>query len=90
LAIAKDIANKLEQIGAASFERKLTELIDPYPIIQSVCILDKSGTQISETILNPQEAQLQKTIIFRPPCKGTDHSLKEYYYVLMEAQIEPF
>jgi EAL domain-containing protein (putative c-di-GMP-specific phosphodiesterase class I) len=90
LAIAKDIANKLEQIGAASFERKLTELIDPYPIIQSVCILDKSGTQISETILNPQEAQLQKTIIFRPPCKGTDHSLKEYYYVLMEAQIDPF
>jgi hypothetical protein len=90
LASLKDIAAQMEGVGAKNFECKLTELIGRYPSIKSACVLDESGIQISETILTPQEAQQQKTIIFRPPSKGTDHSLKEYYYVLMEAQIDPF
>lgn len=90
LAITKYIAAQIEGIGAESFEGKLTELIGFYAIVQSACVLDESGIQISETVLNPQEVQQQKPIIFRPPSKDTDHSLKEYYYVLMEAQIDPF
>ncbi len=90
LTNTKDITAQLEGIAAESFERKLAELIGSYPIVQAACVLNDSGIQISETLLNPQEAQQQKTVIFKPPSKGTDHSLKEYYYVLMEAQIDPF
>jgi hypothetical protein len=32
----------------------------------------------------------QKTVIFAPPPIGTDHSLKEYFYLLMAGEADPF
>lgn len=90
LEILQTIAAQLQTVGAAAFDRTLSKLVSNYPIIESACVLSLEGIQVGETIRNQQQDELQKTIIFKPPALGTDHSHKEYYYLLMEAQIDPF
>jgi EAL domain-containing protein (putative c-di-GMP-specific phosphodiesterase class I) len=88
--ITQTIAAHLQDCAAHHFEHKLRELLDQYAEIESAAVLDASGIQISETVRNQQHEHVQKTIIFRLPVKGTDHSLKEYYYLLMETPTDVF
>lgn len=90
LSMIEAIASQLQAVKPATFDFVLAELIHQYPAIVSVCVLDLDGVQISETVRNPRQDEIQKTVIFKPPAKGTNHSLKEYYYLLSEAQIDPF
>lgn len=59
-------------------------------MVESFCVLDMAGVQLTETICNRQSDEIQKTIIFKPPAKGTNHSFKEYYYLLTETEKELF
>lgn len=88
--LTEDIVKRLEGHAPESFERELTEHLRRHPVIASACLLSESGTQISETVMNPRPAKLRKTVIFRPPAKGADHSFKEYYYVLTETAVNRF
>lgn len=87
---ARVIAARLEGLGVPEAEEALARLIRPYPQILSACLLDDQGIQVTETVLNLWRVQRQKTVIFRPPPRGADHSLREYYYLVMEAGIDPF
>ncbi len=88
--LAQEIGGQLKKFAADDFPRFLADIVKHYPLIESACVLNEAGVQITDTILNETKSQKQKSIIFRPPVKGTDHSLKEYYYVLRGAQIDPF
>lgn len=90
LEILQAIAAQLQTVQAEMFDRTLSELLSHYSIVESACVLNSEGTQVTETIRNLRQDEKQKTIIFKPPAQGTNHSLKEYYYLLMEAQIDPF
>ena len=60
------------------------------PQIESACVLDENGRQIIDTIVRMPRVQKAKTVIFRPPPSGTDHSMKEYFYALQEGGIDPY
>ncbi len=89
-AIAKEVTAQLASVGAESFEHRLSQLSRNYPMVESFCVLDTSGIQVTETVCNPRSDEVQKTIIFKPPAKGTNHSFKEYYYLLTETEKEEF
>lgn len=80
----KEILQQLENQPTAEFDRRLLESVERYVNLESACVLSETGVQISETIFSADRLEKRKTIIFRPPPKGTDHSLKEYYYVPRE------
>lgn len=82
--ITTEILTNLKNATTADFETKLLENVDKYETLESACVLDDAGVQISDTIFNSDRLEKRKTIIFRPPPRGTDHSLKEYYYVPRE------
>lgn len=82
--LVQQIAAQVALADATSLEQQLQTCITMYPNVASVCVLDATGRQISDTILNPQPVRIQKTIIFQPPAKGTDHSLKEYFYLVAQ------
>ena len=75
-----------EQLSAheQSLEATLRECLEKYPKIESGCVLNESGVQTTETVYQPPRELEQKVVIFHAPPRGTDHSLKEYFYLLDE------
>lgn len=45
--------------------------------------------QISDTLVNDVGFEKPKTVIFAPP-RGSDHSFREYFYLLLEGALDPF
>ncbi|MBW3636582.1 MAG: hypothetical protein KY445_08980, partial [Armatimonadetes bacterium] len=72
------------------FEARLRPLLAGCSSVVSVCLLDLDGVQISDTIVNNVPFLPQKTVIFAPPPRGTDHSFREYFYLLLEGSLDPF
>lgn len=88
-ALIRSIAEGLRDVEDG-FEAALGRLIGPHASIHSATVLDADGVQISDTVLNPVPMLRQKTVIFAPPPIGTNHSLKEYFYLLMAGEADPF
>jgi EAL domain-containing protein (putative c-di-GMP-specific phosphodiesterase class I) len=72
-ALVQHIAAQLANASVDTFEQQLRAAIRMDPDIESVCVLDAGGRQITETVHNAQPFETHKTIIFEPPVKGTDH-----------------
>src|SRR4028119_1957378 len=82
--MVQQVAAQLAHTDPCALDQVVRTCISSHPDIASVCVLDAAGRQISDTIINPQPISVQKTIIFGPPARGTDHSLKEYFYLLAQ------
>lgn len=82
--IACAFGDALEGHSVAEFDAILKDTIAQQPKVESVHILDRDGIQVSTCISNLLHVQKQKTAIFHLPAKGTDHSLKEYFYMLVD------
>ncbi|MBC8060660.1 MAG: EAL domain-containing protein [Clostridiaceae bacterium] len=76
------VISELSIIEEFAFDQKLTQLINKYDILECAYVLNKSGVQVSDTIPHLNKVPSKKSIIFKPAIKGTDHSLKKYYYLL--------
>jgi len=77
-----DVINKLSIIEESDFNNKINEFFTKYDAFECVYILDESGIQVSDTATHFRNMLSQKSLIFKPAKKGTDHSLKKYYYFL--------
>ncbi|TWH46301.1 EAL domain-containing protein [Sporomusa sp. KB1] len=77
--ILEGLIEKLACICPEHFEMKLNEIAKDQTSVQCYYILDITGIQITETV----KAYLDNTEnchgMFRPDCKGSDQSLKDYY-----------
>jgi hypothetical protein len=84
-AMTREIQEALTQLETRHFDLRLSELIHYFPQIDLAYILDENGLQICEPVLGTPEKSRRNPDVFRPPQKGSDHSLKDYYYVLVES-----
>src|SRR4029079_15016362 len=75
---------------ASEFDSLLSGGIEQYPAVECIYVLDQNGVQITDTICNPRMFSPDCRILFHPADKGTDHSLKEYYYVLMDVELQKY
>ncbi|HBV98292.1 MAG: hypothetical protein JL50_19650 [Peptococcaceae bacterium BICA1-7] len=76
------IINELTNIRPADFDKKLRQVITKYGYLECIYILDQSGIQVSNTICNQTILSACARPAFRPAPCGTDHSLKDYFYLL--------
>ena len=88
--IQNGILCDLTNAKAAEFDEILLHLIDDFPKVECVYVLDDAGIQVTETICNAAVTQRPGAAMFRPARKGTDHSLKEYYYVLIDVELQKY
>ncbi|MEO8069833.1 MAG: EAL domain-containing protein [Acidobacteriota bacterium] len=72
------------------FGEALNKTIANYPSVECIYVLDSGGAQITETICNPNVLHPRSGRVFRPAPKGTDHSLKEYYYILVNVELQKY
>jgi EAL domain-containing protein (putative c-di-GMP-specific phosphodiesterase class I) len=80
----------LTHAQATDFDGILTQLMGDFPKVECVYILDDDGVQVTETICNPAVTQRPGAALFRPARKGADHSLKEYFYVLLDVELQKY
>ena len=83
-------AGRLAREPEGGLEAALSALVREDALVVSACVLDLSGIQVTGTVWNAAEALKQKRVIFRPPSRGADHSMKEYYYLLLETPVDTF
>ena len=53
-------------------------------------MLDDAGLQVTETVCNTSFARRSGGAMFRPAPEGSDHSLKEYFYVLVDVELPKY
>ena len=80
----------LTNAQVSEFDGIIAQLIGDLPKVECVYVLDDDGTQVTETICSPAVTQRPGAALFRPARRGTDHSLKEYYYVLMDVELQKY
>lgn len=80
--VLNSVIHEISLLEENKFNKKLNEIINKYDTFECVYILDEAGVQISDTATHLKNMLSQKALIFKPAKKGTDHSLKKYYYFL--------
>jgi len=89
--ILNSILAELSRVSIEQFDASLAELIALYPAIQCAYVLDESGRQITDTICNTRFHQsAAQSRIYHPVPRGADHSLKEYFYLLLDVDLNKF
>jgi len=88
--ILNEILCELSKCTADVFDDVLHTTVPQYDNVECVYVMDESGTQISSTICNHRLPRRKNGVMFRPAPKGADHSLKEYYYVLLDVELNKF
>ncbi len=72
------------------FDVILGRLVGEYPKLDCLYVLDDGGVQVTETICGAGLVERPGGAMFRPAPLGTDHSLKEYFYVLMDVELQKY
>ncbi len=87
--IINNIICDLSKISVELYDTKLKEVIKRHLVLECVYILDEAGTQVTDTTFNHIVILKNKTI-FGPARKGMEHSLKDYYYLLVNTGLNSY
>jgi EAL domain-containing protein (putative c-di-GMP-specific phosphodiesterase class I) len=78
-----------ELMGAreAELDSVLARAVHEEAHIECLYVLDAAGVQVTDTVCNQAMPRRSGGSMFRPAPRGTDHSLKEYFYVLVDVEL---
>ncbi len=92
--ISNRILAELAGETADAFDEVLSRQLGEYPAndpkIDCLYILDDAGVQVTETICRAGLRERPGGAMFRPAARGTDHSLKDYFYVLTDVELPKY
>jgi EAL domain-containing protein (putative c-di-GMP-specific phosphodiesterase class I) len=88
--VLNEVLCHLANAEVDSFGDILKNAIREHPTVECIYVLDESGIQITETVCNPDVPRRRGGVMFHPAPKGTDHSLKEYYYILLDVELQKY
>lgn len=84
------ILGDLARVGVEEYGALLSRVVGEDPKVECCYVLDDGGLQVTETIGSASLARRSGGAMFRPAPRGTDHSLKEYFYVLIDAELQKY
>lgn len=88
-AVLQEIVDILSGKPPEHFDFYLQQIVMDRPELECVYVLDEYGIQVTETHCN-QLGPGPRKLFYRPAKKGTDHSLKDYYYLLVHTCLNRF
>jgi hypothetical protein len=88
--ILNRILGELAGATVGEFDGILSRQLGEDPKIDCLYVLDDAGVQVTETISRADLAERPGGAMFRPAPRGTDHSLKEYFYVLTDVELPKY
>lgn len=81
---------ELSPVSCQEFDNKLMKFVSANKIIECAYILDIYGIQFSNTIFFKDINEVNENLIFYSARMGTDHSMKKYYYSLVNAKLKRY
>jgi EAL domain-containing protein (putative c-di-GMP-specific phosphodiesterase class I) len=85
--IIDDIIDKVAALTQDSYEETLLKEVHNSSSIECIYILDEFGIQSGDTIFSRYAMGKKENRLFHPAITGTDHSMKNYYYYLINTDI---
>jgi EAL domain-containing protein (putative c-di-GMP-specific phosphodiesterase class I) len=89
-AVAKDVVERLATRTQDDFDSALEDVIHIHGDIECLYVLDRSGVQVTNTVMNALMTRRKHGAVFHSSAKGADHSLIDYFYVLLDADLRTF
>src|SRR5260221_9104582 len=83
--MTREVQTELSKAKEEDFSRKLSDLIHYFPLVECLYVLGENGLQVSDTVFGDLEGNRKNRFIFRPAPLGVDHTMKDYYYMMMDA-----
>ncbi|MCY6356785.1 EAL domain-containing protein [Clostridium sp. ZS2-4] len=80
--IMDNVLGELSKRTEKEFNEMLQSVIGDNEVFECIYVLNDKGVQVSDTVTYYKNMLHQKALIFHPAEKGTNHSLKKYYYFL--------
>lgn len=77
----------LEKVKAETFNNRLLHLVWNSHEVESAYVINESGIQVGNTIMNHDMSNLEKSLIFYSANDGADHSMDKYYYTLARSDL---
>jgi EAL domain-containing protein (putative c-di-GMP-specific phosphodiesterase class I) len=81
---------EISKVATADFDDVLTRIVQDFTAIECMYILDENGIQVSKTVSHRKPQRQRNNALFHPAPQGADHSLKEYYYLLLDAELQKY
>ncbi len=85
--VVNNAIEELSKLKSDGFNEKLSIIACSNNIIQCIYVLDENGIQISDTICFCCKDGGKENLIFYSARMGTDHSMKMFYYNLVNAKL---
>jgi EAL domain-containing protein (putative c-di-GMP-specific phosphodiesterase class I) len=88
-AALKEMVRELSNSQLTEVDARLTDFLGRYPFVECLYVLNQAGTQISDTVASAAKPR-KKNSLFRPAERGADHSLKDYYYLVIDTFVAKY
>ncbi|WP_415874607.1 EAL domain-containing protein [Clostridium sp.] len=88
--IINEVLGELSNSSENGFDSELEKVIDRCDVFECIYVLNENGIQVTNTFTYCKNMIFQKALIFYPAKKGTDHSLKKYYYFLRNMALNKY
>ncbi|MDP4092012.1 MAG: EAL domain-containing protein [Bacillota bacterium] len=89
--LGRGIAKELKSTEPCEYDHKLGQVVKELDFIECAYILDEKGIQKTNTIYDTSDkCFLSKRCIFEPAVKGTDHSYKDYYFMIHGTTLQQY
>jgi EAL domain-containing protein (putative c-di-GMP-specific phosphodiesterase class I) len=85
-----EIVGKLSGAVPEVFDRVLSGTVLKARELECLFVLDAQGSQVTRTVTMQYMRGRTRGPLFQPALPGTDHSMKDYYYGLMDAGLARF
>ncbi|MEB3263392.1 MAG: EAL domain-containing protein [Synechococcus sp.] len=79
----------LQAVEHGGFDEALRLLLRAHESIEATYLLDSRGIQVSDTHM-PTNLKVQRSRLFEPAERGSNHSFKEYFYSLTDTGLTRF
>lgn len=80
-----EIQLELSQMHPVHFDMILRRMGAKLAHVENLYVLDEAGAQVTDSVFIEGGRGQRNPVVFKPTAKGADHSLKDYYYFLMES-----
>ncbi|QGU95296.1 EAL domain-containing protein [Clostridium bovifaecis] len=89
-SVINEILSELSKDSVKEFDCKLKNVMDRCDVFECIYVLNEDGIQITDTFTYCKDMISQKALIFYPAKRGTDHSLKKYFYFLKNMALNKY
>lgn len=87
--LIRHLLERIEDRDPDDYDTFLKEMIDCSHYFEALYILDYQGIQLTETVLS-KNTKVKPNRIFRCARKGDDLSLKKYFYLLVDVELDKY